>query len=541
MATKISKTMGNKLVEALADGNHEVIGARTNTWRAMIGHGLASHQPLKTPILDGRGHRVRSHGVVLTERGVAEAQRLAEEQAPAAAKPATPAPVKVRRGDLVMVELRSSYTIGATYERAETLEFKLMTVTNLTRAGEIKMVRDDRYGPGGYPVKFEGMLYRTGRYFLLPAADWDVAEAQRIAAGHTYPNSTTPRCWDSLEAARAALAPARRSSAAPVAPKPVEAQQAPASAPVKPVLPEVPEAAVPRSMMDAVAFLGGLKVGDRVRVTREGRTADLTVSWGPRRADGALGSVESTRVTVSYGVGRYSFEVSAGDLFAQRAGKSTTYGGTRMMLLPAEEPQEWVPVAREEGGKRPEELKSVIADVVVNPYLSSWRQAVVTADGHEGAWKSVAPSVVVPMLAGELSRGGALDRGASGALRLTRANGGVLVLRPTPCEEAQGAAPAPVGAAVTPVGTAGRSEGRGGGWWGGAVLEAEPLNVVAEFPAEVRGRLAEIMSVGPADADEEALLALGGLVSDALHTGAVDFPEHDALVKEISDARMTLV
>ena len=89
----------------------------------------------------------------------------------------------------------------------------------------------------------------------------------------------------------------------------------------------------PNTMMDAVAFLGSLKAGDRVRVTREGRTNDLTVSVGPRRADGASGSIESTRVTVSYGVGRYSFGISAGDLFAQRSGKYTTYGGTLMMRV----------------------------------------------------------------------------------------------------------------------------------------------------------------------------------------------------------------
>lgn len=117
--------------------------------------------------------------------------------------------IKARRGDLVMVELRPSYTTSS-YKREERTEYQLMTVTNLTRASQIKMVRDERYGEGsGYPQKFEGMLHRTGRYWLLPAAAWDVTQAQKIAREHTYPNSTTPRCWDSLEAAREALAPAR--------------------------------------------------------------------------------------------------------------------------------------------------------------------------------------------------------------------------------------------------------------------------------------------------------------------------------------------
>lgn len=118
--------------------------------------------------------------------------------------------IEARRGDLVMVELRSSYTTSG-YERVEQLEYKLMTVTNLTRDGQIKMVRDERWSDQGHPQKFEGMLYRTGRYWLLPAASWDVARAQTIAREHVYPNSTTPRCWESLDAARAALGPARNS------------------------------------------------------------------------------------------------------------------------------------------------------------------------------------------------------------------------------------------------------------------------------------------------------------------------------------------
>lgn len=130
------------------------------------------------------------------------------------------------------------------------------------------------------------------------------------------------------------------------APAAQERQEAPQGAPAAVttsapvVLPEVPEDMAPRSMAAAVEFIARLKTGDRVRVTREGRTYDLTVSRMPRRSDGAFGSRESLGVTVTFGPGRYAFEVNAGHLFAQRAGYSTTYGGTRMMLLPAEEPQE---------------------------------------------------------------------------------------------------------------------------------------------------------------------------------------------------------
>lgn len=72
-------------------------------------------------------------------------------------------------------------------------------------------------------------------------------------------------------------------------------------------------------------------------------------------------------------------------------------------------------------------------------------------------------------------------------------------------------------------------------------LEAHPLNVDNTFAATVRTSLAAIMAPGPAAADETALINLVDDVADALHLGRIDFPEHDALVDEIGDARMTLV
>lgn len=122
--------------------------------------------------------------------------------------------MRVRRGDLVIVELRSSYTVGSSYKRVEELEYKLMTVTNLTRDGQIKMVRDERWSSDSAPVKFDGMLYATGNRWLMPASAWDTAKAIELAKAHTYPNSDTPRCYSSLEAAREALAPARRTPSA---------------------------------------------------------------------------------------------------------------------------------------------------------------------------------------------------------------------------------------------------------------------------------------------------------------------------------------
>ncbi|MFE4681607.1 hypothetical protein ACFRNJ_12315 [Streptomyces sp. NPDC056721] len=72
-------------------------------------------------------------------------------------------------------------------------------------------------------------------------------------------------------------------------------------------------------------------------------------------------------------------------------------------------------------------------------------------------------------------------------------------------------------------------------------LDAQPLNIDAEFPARIRAKLAEIMAVGPALADEDALLDLSETVSDALHLGEVDIPDHDALIHEIREARGSLI
>lgn len=66
-----------------------------------------------------------------------------------------------------------------------------------------------------------------------------------------------------------------------------------------------------REIWDAIDTLSVLKVGDSVEVTEDGRTSTMLVTRPIHRSDGAFGSVESNRVTVSYGPGRYATEVHA--------------------------------------------------------------------------------------------------------------------------------------------------------------------------------------------------------------------------------------
>ena len=61
----------------------------------------------------------------------------------------------------------------------------------------------------------------------------------------------------------------------------------------------------------ALGILASLNVGDAVTVTNDGKEHAMTVTRSARRSDGAFGSWESTRVTVSLGPGRWSTEITA--------------------------------------------------------------------------------------------------------------------------------------------------------------------------------------------------------------------------------------
>jgi hypothetical protein len=168
---------------------------------------LTDHRDLKR-VKDVR-YALDSMGEDVARRAAWEAERQRVEAEPVVPQPVgAPEGITVKRGDMVLVELRTSST-RADYKREVSTEYKLMTVTGLTREGEIREVRDDRWGPAHHTVKFAGMLHATGVYKLLPVSLWDLARVLEAAKGHTYPQSTTPRCFESLEQARELLAGAR--------------------------------------------------------------------------------------------------------------------------------------------------------------------------------------------------------------------------------------------------------------------------------------------------------------------------------------------
>lgn len=109
---------------------------------------------------------------------------------------------RVRRGDLAIVERVN--VSHSTTGRTETTEYAVMVVSNLTREGRIKAVRDPRWGDAAYAQPLERI---TGfrRVHTVAQAQIDVAAAIATARAHTYPGSTTPRPYDSLDDVRAAI------------------------------------------------------------------------------------------------------------------------------------------------------------------------------------------------------------------------------------------------------------------------------------------------------------------------------------------------
>lgn len=65
------------------------------------------------------------------------------------------------------------------------------------------------------------------------------------------------------------------------------------------------------AIRDAVERLSRLEPGQHVLLTEDGRTHEMYVSRTIRRSDGSFGSYESSRVTVTFGPGRYATEIYA--------------------------------------------------------------------------------------------------------------------------------------------------------------------------------------------------------------------------------------
>jgi hypothetical protein len=113
---------------------------------------------------------------------------------------------RVRRGDLAVVERVN--VSHSTTGRTEAIEYAVMVVSNLTREGRIKAVRDPRWSDDAHTQPLERIVgFR--RVHTMSQTEIDVTAAIDAARDHVYPGSTTPRPYDSLDEVRAALAPHR--------------------------------------------------------------------------------------------------------------------------------------------------------------------------------------------------------------------------------------------------------------------------------------------------------------------------------------------
>lgn len=113
---------------------------------------------------------------------------------------------RVRRGDLAIVERVN--VSHSTTGRTETTEYTVMVVSNLTREGRIKAVRDPRWGDAAYAQPLERIIgFR--RVHTVSQAQINVAAAVATARAHVYSGSTTPRPYNSLDDVRAAIGPHR--------------------------------------------------------------------------------------------------------------------------------------------------------------------------------------------------------------------------------------------------------------------------------------------------------------------------------------------
>ncbi|MFF7476613.1 hypothetical protein [Streptomyces sp. NPDC008092] len=113
-----------------------------------------------------------------------------------------------RRGDLAVIE-RTRIDHSST-GRTETTEYTVMTVCSVTRDGRAKAVRDDRYPSDGHNVPHPqplATMLGLRNILIVPKDEIDVAAAIATARSHTYPDSTTPRAYGSLDDVRAALRP----------------------------------------------------------------------------------------------------------------------------------------------------------------------------------------------------------------------------------------------------------------------------------------------------------------------------------------------
>ena len=115
---------------------------------------------------------------------------------------------KAKRGDLVVIEKRTSYTTtSAGYHEATIYEVGI--VTSITREGVTKAI-ETRYG-GPTPLK---NIYGVGRTFIVSQDEIDVRAAAEAAWSNEWKPGYPGKPFDSLDEVRSVVSPFKYQQAA---------------------------------------------------------------------------------------------------------------------------------------------------------------------------------------------------------------------------------------------------------------------------------------------------------------------------------------
>lgn len=111
-----------------------------------------------------------------------------------------PAACPARRGDAIIVHTRD----GAFGDR-----YHVGQVTSITCGGEVTEFAE----PGWpRPRRVDHLGHALVQIWVLAQDRWDVEAVMATAAAHTYPETSQVREYDSLDAARRAIAPHRKAT-----------------------------------------------------------------------------------------------------------------------------------------------------------------------------------------------------------------------------------------------------------------------------------------------------------------------------------------
>lgn len=115
--------------------------------------------------------------------------------------------IKARRGDLAVIERRNSTAVWNGHT-TRSYAYDVVLVTSVTRAGEVKAVREIQWGDD---VAVQPIARIVGLESVRTISK-DIVNVPEVIAHvrtHTYPNSVTPMPYESLQAVREAIRPFR--------------------------------------------------------------------------------------------------------------------------------------------------------------------------------------------------------------------------------------------------------------------------------------------------------------------------------------------